>query len=66
MGKPHPQEAAGSVPPYVRPRPSHKAKEKEEKVLKPLEAEFPLTVKQLAAKISMKPSELIKILMKKE
>jgi len=38
---------------------------KEEKVLTPLEAELPLTVKQLAAKLGIKPNEIIKILMKK-
>ena len=44
---------------------SVEVKAKEEKALKPLEVEFPLTVKQLATRISVKPNDIIKILMKK-
>ena len=39
--------------------------EKEESLLKPLEAKIPLTVKELAVKLSIKPNELIKKLMSK-
>ena len=38
----------------------------EEKALKPLEVKIPLTVKELAIKLSIKPSELIKKLMEKK
>ncbi|MGB2705593.1 MAG: translation initiation factor IF-2 N-terminal domain-containing protein, partial [Candidatus Omnitrophota bacterium] len=37
----------------------------EGRIFKPLEAELPLTVKQLATKVNAKPNDIIKILMKR-
>ncbi len=58
-----PREEARTKQDPAKPRTV--SSEVEEKALKPLEVELPLTVKQLATKLNMKPNELIKILMKK-
>ncbi len=61
-------EKTTPVPAQIRAteeKPKQVPREDGVKALKPLEAELPLTVKQLATKLSMKPNEIIKILMKK-
>lgn len=76
--KPKPVKAQKEKEPVVKeiaqPTPEKKlepetkdepAKEEIKSALKILEADFPITVKQLAAKLNLKPNDLIKVLMAK-
>lgn len=56
------QELEGKI---AKKKPEPRVKPEEKKAGKVLVAELPLTVKQLATKINVKPNDLIRILMKK-
>ena len=61
------ETAAKREAPFVKDAPKKREAPLAAKIeLKPLEAELPLTVKQLATKINAKPNDIIKILIKRQ